>query len=48
MKVFPAKVWFGGVGFVVGFAGMALNLRWLIWVGVALLGVAFVLRFNKG
>jgi membrane protein implicated in regulation of membrane protease activity len=47
MKVFSAKAWFGGVGFVVGLAGMALNLRWVVWAGVALLATAFLLRFIK-
>lgn len=47
MNVFPAKAWLGGAGFVVGFAGMALDLRWLIWVGVALLAAAFALRFIR-
>jgi len=48
MRGFTAKATLGGVGFVAGLAGMALELRWLVWVGVALLGAAFVLRFLKG
>ena len=48
MKVFTAKASLAGVGFVAGLTGMALDLRWLIWVGVALLGAAFLLRFIKG
>lgn len=48
MKVFTAKATLGGVGFVAGLAGMALDLRWLIWVGVGLLLAAFGLRFVRG
>jgi hypothetical protein len=47
MKAFTAKAALGGVGFVVGLAGMALELRWLIWVGMAFLVAAFLLRFIK-
>lgn len=32
------------VGLAVGIGGMALERRWLVWVGVALLGVVFALR----
>ena len=39
------KVWTAGVGFIVGLAGMAFERRWLVWVGVGLLGAAFLLRF---
>jgi uncharacterized membrane protein len=39
------KVWTAGVGFALGLAGMAFERRWLVWVGVGLLGVAFLLRF---
>lgn len=34
-----------GLGLIVGLFGMALALRWLVWVAMALLGVAFLLRF---
>ena len=47
MTISAAKVWLGGVGLVVGLAGMALELRWLIWLGVGCLAAAFVLRFIK-
>lgn len=47
MKVFAAKAWLAGAGLVVGITGMALEVRGLIWVGVALLGAAFALRFIR-
>lgn len=43
--VYEAKVWAAATGFTTGLAGMALERRWLVIVGVALLGVAFLLRF---
>jgi hypothetical protein len=39
------KVWAAALGFIAGLAGMAFERRWLVWVGVGLLGVAFLLRF---
>lgn len=39
------KVWVAALGFIAGLAGMAFERRWLVWVGVGLLGVAFLLRF---
>ncbi|MGH7645034.1 MAG: hypothetical protein ACREMR_05565 [Gemmatimonadales bacterium] len=42
------KAWLGGAGLVLGLAGIALEIRWLVWCAIALLGVAFVLRFAKG
>ena len=47
MRVVAAKVWLGGLGLVVGLAGMALEIRWLVWVAVGLLAAAFLLRFVK-
>ncbi len=44
---FVLKVWCGGVGLGVGTLGIALQQRWLVWVAVALLGVAFLLRFAR-
>ncbi len=32
-------------GAVAAFAGMAMSLSWLVWVGIAVLAVAVVLRF---
>lgn len=46
-RLFIYKAWLGGAGLVVGLAGMALGQRWLVWVAVALLGVAFTLRFAE-
>jgi membrane protein implicated in regulation of membrane protease activity len=47
VNVVTAKAWLGGAALVVGLAGMALDVRWLIWVAVALLLTAFLLRFVK-
>jgi hypothetical protein len=47
VSVVAAKAWLGGVGLVVGLVGMALDIRWLIWVAVGCLGAAFLLRFVK-
>ena len=45
LGVFELKVWAAATGFTTGLAGMALERRWLVVVGVGLLGVAFLLRF---
>jgi len=34
-----------GVALIVGIVGMALQLRWLVWVAAGVLAVAFLLRF---
>ena len=34
-----------GAGLTLAIVGMALALRWLVWVAVGLLIVAFLLRF---
>jgi membrane protein implicated in regulation of membrane protease activity len=44
-KTFVAKAWLAGAGLVSGLAGMAWERRWLVWIAVALLSVAFLLRF---
>lgn len=44
-RVFLAKAWIGGVGLVTGLAGIALGLRWLVWLAAGSLAVAFLLRF---
>ena len=44
---FIHKAWLGGAGLVAGLLGMALAQRWLVWVAVALLAVAFTLRFAE-
>lgn len=42
------KAWAFAVGLTVAIVGMALALRWLVWTAVAILSVAFLLRFlNK-
>jgi len=46
-RFFAHKAWLGGVGLALGIAGMALGRRWVVWVAVALLGVAFLLRFAE-
>jgi membrane protein implicated in regulation of membrane protease activity len=45
MSVVALKTWVGGLALVVGLVGMALEIRWLVWVAVGLLGAAFLLRF---
>jgi hypothetical protein len=47
MKAFTVKAWLGGVGFIVGLAGIALEIDWIVWIGVGLLAAAFLLRFVK-
>ena len=47
MRVATVKVWLGGVGLVIGLVGMALEIDWIVWVAVGLLGAAFLLRFLK-
>ena len=47
MSVVAPKAWLGGLGLVVGLVGMALEIRWLVWVAVGLLAAAFLLRFPK-
>jgi hypothetical protein len=39
------KAWAFGVGLTAALLGMALERRWLVWVAVAILAVAFLLRF---
>lgn len=39
------KTVLAGTGFAAGLAGMALDWRLLVWIGVGLLAGAFVLRF---
>jgi len=44
-RALQLKVWTAAGGFITGLAGMAVDRRWLVWVGVGLLGAAFLLRF---
>ena len=46
-KLFLAKAWLGGAGLVAGLVGMALEWRWLVYLSVGLLVVAFLLRFAE-
>ena len=38
----------GGAGLAAGLTGMVLDYRPVVWVGVALLGAAFLVRFIEG
>lgn len=40
-----AKAWLGGAALGIGLAGMALEIRWLVWIAGGLLAAAFLLRF---
>ena len=46
-RLFVLKAWLAGAGVAAGIAGMATGWRWLVWVAVGLLGVAFLLRFAE-
>lgn len=46
-KLFVAKAWLGGVALGVGLVGMASGRRWLVWVAVGLIGLAFAARFAE-
>jgi hypothetical protein len=46
-RLFVLKAAVAGAGLVVGVAGMALALRWLVWIALGLVGGAFVLRFAE-
>jgi len=46
-RLFAVKAWLGGAGLMVGLVGMAIAQRWLVWVAVALMGAAFLLRFAE-
>lgn len=39
------KTWAFSLGLAMALVGMALNLRWVVWVALGLLAVAFLLRF---
>ncbi|HYT03689.1 MAG TPA: hypothetical protein VEM13_02255 [Gemmatimonadales bacterium] len=42
-----AKAWLAGTGLAIGLAGMATARRWLVWIALALVAVAFLLRFAE-
>ncbi len=46
-RFFVFKAWLAGAGLAAGLAGMATGRRWLVWIAVALLGVALLLRFAE-
>ena len=46
-RFFVIKASLAGAGLTVGLAGMATERRWLVWIAIALLGVAFLLRFAE-
>jgi hypothetical protein len=43
---FAVTAWLGGLGLVVGLAGMVLERRWLVWIAAGCLSVAFLMRFT--
>jgi hypothetical protein len=43
-SLFACKAGLAGVGLGVGLVGMALEARWLVWIAVGLVGLAFLLR----
>jgi hypothetical protein len=46
-RFFAHKAWLSGAALVTGLFGIAIAQRWLVWVAVGLLGVAFMLRFAE-
>ena len=44
-RVFWLKAGAATAGIVIGLVGMAGGRRWLVWIAVSLMAVAFVLRF---
>jgi hypothetical protein len=46
-RFFTLKAWLGAVGLGVGLVGIAIDRRWLVWMAVGLLSVAFLLRFGE-
>ncbi|HXQ29245.1 MAG TPA: hypothetical protein VN848_08250 [Gemmatimonadales bacterium] len=46
-RFFMAKAWLSGAGVSIGLAGILLELRPLVWLAVALLATAFLLRFAE-
>jgi len=46
-RLFAVKAWLGGIGLVVGLMGIAIERRWLVWIAVAVLSGAFLVRFAE-
>jgi hypothetical protein len=46
-RLFILKASLAGVGLVVGLAGMALAVRWLVWIAFGLVSGACVVRFAE-
>jgi hypothetical protein len=46
-RLFILKAALAGAGLAVGLAGMALAVRWLVWIAIGLAGGAFVVRFAE-
>ena len=46
-RAFVFKAWLGGAGLVTGLFGIAMAQRWMVWLAVAALAVAFTLRFAE-
>ncbi len=42
------KVRLFGAGAALALAGMGIGIGWLVWAGVAVLGIGLVLRFLPG
>lgn len=43
-RFFVQKAWLGGAGLIVGLIGMATARNWLVWIAIALVSMAFLLR----
>jgi hypothetical protein len=46
-RLFVLKAALAGAGLVVGLAGMALAVRWLVWIAIGLVAGAFLVRFAE-
>ena len=46
-RFFVSKAWLGGSAVAIGLLGIATDRRWLVWIAVGLLSLAFVLRFGE-
>ena len=46
-RAFVFRAWLAGAGLVAGLFGIAMAQRWMVWAAVAMLAVAFTLRFAE-